>query len=431
MLQLVSATNAAQLRSATADARGLYAIDSVPEGTYLLGFFHPRLDSLGIQLPLTRVDVRVSGDVSASLGIPSARTLIENTCGPTIARDSLGVFMGTVRSARGEPLTEPGRVRAQWVEVTLGAGGIERRRPATTVNTTPSGRFAICGTPTEGTFLVRAFASADSSGFVELNAEANGLLVRDVYVGASVKTTAKGSANARIPVLRGTGALRGTVRGADGIPVRGARLVVWGSGLEDSTGAGGQYELSQLPAGTYTLEARALGFLPKRLAVDVPETSVGALDITMDSFLATMDTVRVRADRDPRMTGLAQFEERRKLGGGYFIDEVQLNRRNPIFMSDMLRTTPGVTIQPAGDVGIGDRIYMRGLAGSGDCIPAVWVNGLLTLSSDGAIDQYVNPQTVRAVELYTRPGSAPLQYRSANGCGSILIWTGYRKPTPR
>jgi hypothetical protein len=424
LLQLVSPDNPSRSRSVTSDERGSWAIDSVPLGSYLLGFLHPRLDSLRLESPLLRVDARTTDEIRAMVTIPSARTLVARTCGPTVANDSLGLFSGTVRSSRGEPLAGPARIRAQWLEITLGQNGVERRRPSTVVNTAADGTFAICGVPSEGTFLVRAFAGTDSSGFVEFDAPRNGLLMRDIYIGRAQKVAAPASARTSEPLLRGTGALSGFVRNAAGEPVRGARLVLWGSGLEDTTSAGGQFTMESLPAGTYTLEARALGFLPTRAAVDVPEGGAGSADLVLESFVPVMDTMRIRADRIAALNQLSDFERRRKSGIGYYIDEAAVERRSPMFMSDLLRSTPGVFVVGSSDRR--DRVRLRGLSGSGSCIPTVWLNGVRSPTDDGDLEQLVNPQTVRAVEIYSRTGFIPAELQTPTGCGAIVIWTGPR-----
>ncbi len=421
IVQLVNTSDPSRVRSATANERGAYRLDSIAVGVYMLGFIHPRLDSLGFEASLVRVDVQTDGQIVAPLAIPSARTILARVCGPTVARDSLGVFMGYVRSARGDMLSGVARIRAQWLEITLGARGIDRRSPITTVNTSPTGAFSICGVPTEGSFSARAFFGPDSSGVVELDAPRNGLLVRDIYIGSATKTAIAGSAS---PVLRGTGALRGTVRSISGQPIRGARLVLWGSGVEDSTSIDGQFSMKSLPSGTYTLEARAIGFLPRRIAVDVPESTVGTTELNLDAFVPTLDEIRVRADRDARLDRLADFKRRQKSGFGYFLDEAQVARRNPMFMSDLLRATPGVSVAPSS--GVGDRVMMRGSAGGGSCIPAVFLDGSRVINPDGILDQYINPQSVRAVEIYTRSSSIPSEFQTQSGCGSIVVWTGPR-----
>jgi len=38
----------------------------------------------------------------------------------------------------------------------------------------------------------------------------------------------------------------------------------------------------------------------------------------------------------------------------------------------------------------------------------------------------VQAQDVRAVEIYARSASIPVQFEARNGCGSIVIWTGPR-----
>lgn len=420
IIQLVAADNPSRIRSATADDRGAYAIDSVRAGTYLLGFMHPRLDSLGLDAPLTRIDVRVGGDIRVPVAVPSGPTLVTRACGVQAARDSVGLFMGVVRSARGAPLAAPARVRAQWVEVTLGPKGVERHSPSHYVTTSATGNFALCGVPTDGTFLVRAFAGTDSSGFVELEGSRNRLIYRDIFIGGATKSAATGPAT-----LRGTGAVRGVVRTATGRPLRDARLVLWGSGREDTTSATGQFIMPSLPTGTYSMEVRALGFLPKRVPVDLRDSAEVTADFAMDAFVPSLDTMRVRADRPNPLNPLVDFERRKRMGGGYFVDETQLARRNPIFMSDIFRMVPGTTIMPA-DM-IGDRIFMRGLAGSGSCTPTVFLNGVRTVSTDGSLDNLVNPQAVKAVEVYSRTGSTPAQFDAQNGCGSIVIWTGMRK----
>jgi hypothetical protein len=423
-IQLVAANDPSRLRAAITNDRGAYAIDSVGVGTYLLGYFHARLDSLGIEAPLLRVDVRTSGEVRAAVAIPSGRTLMRRFCGDSVVRDSSALFMGFVRRANGEPLATPARIRTQWTVVTLGSNGLERRAPNHVSSTSATGSFAICGVPSEGNFTARAFAGGDSSGTVELPGPTNGLLYRDIYIGAA--TRSGGGSFTANSVLKGNGMLRGVVKSATGKPVRGARVVMWGSGRVDSTNANGQFAMQTLPAGSYTLEARAIGYLPKRAVVDIPDGSEGVADIAMDVFVPTIDTVRVRADRNAR-DPFAEFDKRKRQGFGYFIDDAQLNRRNPMYMSDAVRTIPGISITPQ-DLG-GDKVLMRGMAGSGSCIPAIFLNGLRAASDTGILDEIVNPQDVRAIEVYSRTGSTPAQFTSSNGCGSIVIWTGARRPT--
>ena len=77
-----------------------------------------------------------------------------------------------------------------------------------------------------------------------------------------------------------------------------------------------------------------------------------------------------------------------------------------------------------------DRIRMRGIAGNGSCIPSVYLNGMRAPVDDGDVEALVNPQTVRAVEVYTRTGNIPFELQVPNGCGVVVIWTGARSQIP-
>ena len=75
-----------------------------------------------------------------------------------------------------------------------------------------------------------------------------------------------------------------------------------------------------------------------------------------------------------------------------------------------------------------EQVMMRGTGGTGSCVPAVFLNGLLIPMADGNLDTVMQPNDVRAVEIYPRASTAPIQFQTRNGCGSIVIWSGARRP---
>ncbi len=102
---------------------------------------------------------------------------------------------------------------------------------------------------------------------------------------------------------------------------------------------------------------------------------------------------------------MQEFEQRRKAGFGTFFDEDAINKRNPFFMADLLRTTPGVTVAPSSS--FGSRILMRGTGFQAMCAPTVFVDGVRVFNSDGDLDAIVNVQDVQAMEVYSRGSSVP------------------------
>jgi len=420
LVQFVVADNPAQVRTATADDRGAFAFDGVERGAYVLGFFHPRLDSLSLTSPLMRVDVRAPGEVLASLGIPSSTTLLTTFCGASALRDTIGLFQGRVRQASGAPITASAKVRVQWAELVLGSRGLERRTPSVLATTSEDGAFAVCGVPAGSMIMTRAFSGSDSSGFVELELPITGYLNRDLLV----SKVSKISPNDSFPMLtvsRGDGELRGTVRNFRGEPVPGARVGVWSSGIEVATNATGQYAMRALPGGTYTLEARAVGFQLRRLPVDIDASGTATADVTLER-LATLDTVRVKASRLYTSRALAEFDARRKAGNGFFLDDVAIETRQAVTMADLFRVAPGVTVL-AGQA-FGDQVLMKGAGAY--CIPVIFLNGIRIVNEEGSLDQLADPREVRGVEVYSRGATVPIQFQSSGGCGAIVLWVGNR-----
>lgn len=435
-VQLVDAKDPARGVGQMTSADGRFRFDAVAIGDYLLGFYHRTLDSVGVASPLVHVAVRTPGEIRTTLAIPSARGIILRACGTDIARDSTGMLLGYVRHLADGTAPSEGLVRVQWSELSVGRGGIRRLMPELNATATSETGYAVCGVPLGIPVLVRGWAREDSSGIVEVELPGSGIGRRDIFVGAARETlvVAEGDSAADEPapaarVLRGAGELRGTVRRSNGTPLLGARLLVWGSGVEATTNADGGFLLRELPLGTHTLEVRALGFLPVRRAVDILETSLGAVEVTLETLAAVLDTVRVRGQRIWTSPQLAEFERRRKSGFGHFMDEEAIERRNPMFVSDLFRMTPGVTITPGS--GMGWQVLMRGSGFQQLCAPALFLDGMRVLNEDGNLDQFINPMDVRAVEVYTRGSNVPPQFTTLSGCGSIVIWTGGRSRRPR
>jgi hypothetical protein len=366
--------------------------------------------------------------VVLNLATPSAPTLIEARCGPPVPDLPRGMFFGNVRTAAGLPPATAARVRAQYNSNRVTERGLQRVPNLRIATATSDGVFAVCGVPPNAAITVRASAGSDSSGFVELPVPGNGLLLRDLVIGSAVREPARGRPNTvarATSVLTGKATLRGVARTQTGQPVNGARVTVWGTGVEAVANAAGQYQFVDLPEGSYTVEVRALGFQPHRAPADLVAGRDVVVDLTLTPLVTSIDTLRVRANR---AVPLEEFERRRKLGFGHFVTEEEIRKKAPTYMADIFRGLPGV-VTMAGQFGR-DRVLVRGTGMTGDCAPAIFLNGLYVNIEDGDLDNIINPKDVRAIELYARTSSIPLQFQTRNGCGSAVIWTGARMDEP-
>src|SRR5215213_9892163 len=114
MVQISNASGQAYTQSASTDSSGRFTFTDVPIGTYLLGFFHPKLDSLSLTSPTLRVDVRTEQPVVARLATPSTRTIVRSLCGANSAKDSTGLIIGYVRGADNSMPRSNGVVNLRW-----------------------------------------------------------------------------------------------------------------------------------------------------------------------------------------------------------------------------------------------------------------------------------------------------------------------------
>jgi hypothetical protein len=436
LVQLLSLGDRTWARSAVAEADGRFRFDSVPAGGYVLGFLHPRLDSLLITPPLREVRVP---DVEAgvTLAVPSVGTIARAVCpeAPLAADEAL--FIGHVRSARDATPAAFGVVHVQWSE-TIIDGSVRQRRPAITAEADAAGAFVVCGVPVGTPALVQGVSDDGASGVIELQAPATRLLLRDLRTAPieRVETVADAAADetrdASLPPdtvtrVRGAGQLRGRVLTEDGAPIAGVRVQVRETLLEAVTDAEGVFALQHLPLGTHAIEARAIGYAPLRQATDIAGSDTAPLVLTMQPVDATLDAVRVFGERRTPYWK-REFDERRRQGLGRFVDEAAIARRNPMMVSDLLAGLPGVTIR-AGLFTRQSQLLLRS-SGGGDCVPDIVVDGMLVNVSDIGVDAFVMASRLVGVELYRSQILRPTEFPMQRGCGLIVLWTGDRQEPP-
>lgn len=424
----------AAVRSMSTDSLGRFEFTDVLPGTYLLGFQHVAVDSLGLRSPLQRIDVRTASTVRASLAVPSMRGIIRTVCGRDGGKDSLAVLLGSVRHARSDAPLPGAFVSLRWGEVMLARdGSMTRATPIVDSFANDEGWFTAC-VPGGVPMTVRATHGTDLSGNVELGVSAHAVLRRDVYVGAATAeerpadtTDAGRPRDARI-VERGQGELRGIVRNLSGRPIEGARVALLSGQGETRTNARGEFLLQSLPFGSHTIEARAIGYVPGQAIADIlefrPEIAELVL-VEMDAYL--LDTIRIAAVRQMEAVEKAAFERRRRSGTGYFLDETVLDTMQANSFKELVRRVPGMRFTRGNTLADTWREHLEFTSGqAGPCTPKVYLNG--TRLVDGAdLDEMIHPASVRRLEVYHRGVAVPAEFASNQTCGVLAIWTAPRR----
>lgn len=440
VVQLVSLQDTAPFaRAVVASAEGRYSITGVPDGRYALGFFGSVLDSLGFDPPVRSVTVRGETVVQADLGVPSAQTLRALVCPNAAGRETQGLAIGRVRDAGGTAAVPAATVSGSWFEFNVAVDGISRGLRVRSAQSQPNGWYALCDIPVGGELLLSAGRSADSTDLIPTAVDALGVLRRDLYVGrAVVQATSQrpatpdsaSSTAITAPTLRaGTGRLRGRVRTAIGdqpLAAAQAGIVHTTPSIGDTRGA---FTLLNVPTGTRLLEARAVGYFPRRVAVDVID-SAAPVTVTLQSIKSVLDSVRIVAERD-RSANMLGFEQRRATEPvGLFLTQEDIRQRASNFTAEIIANLRG--IQVVRDSDGRSSLGMRQALSENTCQPSIFIDtvemtiGNIPLVFDD-LNGFVQKESIRGIEVYPA-GNVPPQFQrfatvGPAGCGAIILWT--------
>lgn len=477
MVQFVGAADSVVGRvfSATTDSAGKYTIADIPAGAYLAGFFHPAVDSLGIELSQSAVVINQANQV-VHLATPSPLTLAAAVCPEGNYADSLGMLIGHVRHTQsGEPL-HGAVVTVSWNETVIGQGGIHSRQPEIMAVTGPAGWYGICGLPKDVALMARAVygvrpagvasetadtsrvivdtsvVKPDSSGYVEVTlggAEIRGL---GFLVGGSITgtITAADTVVGRAPTAadtgllvarRGAARLEGRVVDARGERIPEARVQVWGAARYGVATTNGTFMLDSLPGGTHALEVRAIGFVPVKQIVHLRPEETTPVEVVLGERAVALPTVTVRGQL-VYSRKLAGFEDRRRKGvTGLFFGPEDIENRPFTRVTDLLSQIAGVSANRGNSDQVlfrqGSLVYDPGaISDGGDgvlakttaCEPTWYVDGRRSFLTAQQINDQYTPLEIAAVEVYQRQSQIPLEFHTPlSGCGIVAIWT---RPPP-
>ncbi|MDP9200321.1 MAG: TonB-dependent receptor plug domain-containing protein [Gemmatimonadota bacterium] len=211
-------------------------------------------------------------------------------------------------------------------------------------------------------------------------------------------------------------------------PVQDAQISVVGTQRGALTDQQGRFTITSIPAGTYDLRVRRIGYAPTIQRVIVASGVVASADFALNTSATRLEEVVVNA-----ITGQAQRRLESGTNNG-LIDVGNLNKGPVTQMSDVLQgRIAGVTLQnAAGTQGASQKIRIRGansLSLSNE--PLLYVDGIRVSNGKGGIalggQDYsrlndINPEEIEKVEILKGPAASAI-YGSAAAVGVILITT--------
>ncbi|HEU4585508.1 MAG TPA: carboxypeptidase regulatory-like domain-containing protein [Gemmatimonadaceae bacterium] len=425
LVQLAPRGSASEVLSARTDVDGAFTISGVRPDSYLVGFVHPALDSLGLEIPPKLLVVGSAEPLQISLGIPTQFTIRSSLCPNRQPEDSTGLLFGFIRDADTGAELDSGTVTLGWTEIVMDDERVHADRRYLPVVANSAGWFAICDLSTAGPISARAELGGNSSRSIEITVPPRGALHRDFNIpsgSAAVAVTDTIAGVALRTVYRGSARLAGTVSDEKGRPLAGVQIVDWGSGVTGATGADGKFALGNLPAGTQMLEARYVGYAPKRVAVDLVSGRTVSVSVTMDERADVLRAVTVYGKNVDRNRKIGGFEKRRAQNFGHFMTRADIAKLKVERFTDLLRTVPGIRLVSTGLTGY-TIISSRGAAQGGACEPQVYIDGTRLVDASD-LDIIVSPDDVAGIEVYAGASETPPEFTAWGECGSIVIWTG-------
>ena len=226
------------------------------------------------------------------------------------------------------------------------------------------------------------------------------------------------------------GKLTGLVVGSDGTPLAQARIRIAGGTPLVLSGSDGRFTISAVRAGDQILEVRLIGYAAFEGLITVVAGQTLDVQVTLATAPIPLKAVEIKGAPALR-PALEGFERRRARGSGHFYNRAEIARMQPRVLTDILRRVPGVVLQPAsGSFGSNEVVRMdraTGITGFRNCPVLFFINGMpFQVTGDLSINQYVAPEDVVAIEVYSGSSQIPPEFQAnlLNArCGVIVIWT--------
>lgn len=230
-------------------------------------------------------------------------------------------------------------------------------------------------------------------------------------------------------VLYAQGNIKGTVTDEEtGEPIAGVNIVISGTQTGTSTDAEGEYELKDISAGTYNVEARYVGYETVVKSVTVRNNQTSTLNFEFSLSTTMLDDVVV--------TALGISREQRSIGySTQVVDGENLTmagEKNVI--GSLAGKIAGVQVTGASGASMGgtQKIKIRGvnsISGSGE--PLIVIDGTPISNANfsgsvgrdyGNIAQDINPDDIESVNVLKGPAASAL-YGIRGQYGVIMITT--------
>jgi hypothetical protein len=396
---------------AVTDSLGRFVLRDLPSGAFVVGFYHDNLTVLGLDAPLAVVELGTEPVVTVNLWIPSVPVVRALRCGGDKSDNVGGMLVGFLREAESGLAVRETVLRLSWRALALDSANYRTVTERATAQISADGSFLACRLPVDATLDVEVSAPG-----------------RRTLTGSVVYIPASGLARLDIALadtlqVHGTSLIRGRVRTPSG------KVVTTGQAVIDALGRmapirDGEFLLSEVPAGSWIVDARVIGSEPQSALVTVSDGATTVVQMRAGESLQRLEAVTIVGKRDANTRLLEEVLRRKRLGLGTVFLPSSPALKSATFTSDVMREARG--FQYRGPTNIEGRTRCK--------FVAVYVDDVLQPDGISGLNA-VWPREVLAIETFADILLAPVKYRimktvlgtaDKKYCAVILVWTRHR-----
>jgi hypothetical protein len=342
-----------------------------------------------------------------AVDIPHALGLYRVACegGEQLGCDRLADFGPTAEFVTGATFSRSGRIGEAETGRPLPEAVIEVGGSSVRAISDEEGRFELTGLPPGRHFVQATRLGYDPAiGEIDVPATSEFVFLLTPAVG---DTRAPGRVEGRV--------VDSADRGLPGVEI----IVPEEEGLRTITNQQGRFTLRDVDPGLTEVRFAHLGYAPRTAAVVVQPGRTVELLTTLVEQPIELEAIQVTV----RSRYLEQngFYNRRDVGRGVHFTPYDIERIDPIEISDLLRErVPGIRIQ-YGQGGEARVVSRRSITPTlGPCVLPVYIDGVRAFDQD--LDRYP-PEQIEAMEIYPGIGT-PIEFIAhSNPCGLVLLWT--------
>jgi hypothetical protein len=255
-------------------------------------------------------------------------------------------------------------------------------------------QYRVCGLPIGAPVRIRVASPAYKEIDGEIVLPSSSVVRRDFRLSPAA-------------LKQGTGIVSGRVVRTDGVPVSSGSVAI--RGLDrDARIVDGRFTIDGLPAGSWAIEGRSLGYTPGGVIIDVHPDTVASANIVLVERVHVLAGVTVTGMSSEDVRTLNYVLLRKRVGFGTFVLPGDRRLTQALDLADVVKMAPGFRRGK-------DTIEARAGGSGGRCIPTVYVDGMRNPA-------YLQIDEVLAVAAFPDMTGVPVEYRDQRNCAVILVW---------